>query len=397
MSDWTTVSLAELVRFVNGDRGKNYPSAQHRVSSGVPFINAGHLEGGRVRMSGMDYITAERFDLLRSGKVAADDILLCIRGSIGRWAMVTPEAVPGAIASSLVILRSGPNILPGFLAAYLDGPEGRRAIAASDNGAAQPNIGAKDVARFEIQLPSLAEQAKIVGILGGLDDLIETNRRRVDVLEEMARAIYREWFVRFRLPGHENVELVDSDLGPIPEGWELRTVGDVLELRYGKALKADARAGGGVAVVGSSGIVGWHDHELVSGPAIVVGRKGNLGSVVWVDGPCWPIDTTYFVVTDLPLRFVAEQLRRTKFLNTHAAVPGLSREQAYSKAFLQPPEGVLDEFQSVADSLARDASSLMAQNDRLTSMRDLLLPKLVTGQIKASSLALDALVEGAVA
>jgi len=92
----------------------------------------------------MDYIDPGRFDLLRTGKVQVDDVLLCIRGSLGRWALVTPEVVPGAIASSLVILRPGPKILPRFLAAYLEGPEGRRAIQASDNGAAQPNVGAQD-------------------------------------------------------------------------------------------------------------------------------------------------------------------------------------------------------------------------------------------------------------
>lgn len=131
-----------------------------------------------------------------------------------------------------------------------------------------------------IAIPELSAQRKIARILRTFDELIENNRRRIGVLEEMARATYREWFVRFRFPGHEKVELVDSALGPIPNDWEVKTVGNVVELKYGKALKADARAGGDVAVVGSSGIVGWHDQDLVSGPAIVVGRKGNVGSVI---------------------------------------------------------------------------------------------------------------------
>lgn len=244
-----------------------------------------------------------------------------------------------------------------------------------------------------MNVPPLETQRGIAGVLNGIDDLIENNRRRVAVLEEMARAIYREWFVKFRYPGHEDVPFVDSALGPIPEGWKAGTIRDALELKYGKALKADVRRGGQVAVVSSAGIVGWHDELIVEGPAIVVGRKGNVGSVHWIDGPCWPIDTAYYVVTGLPLRFVFEQLRRTEFTNTHAAVPGLSRDGAYSRPFLTPPDDLLDNYQATVEPLGTEASALATQSDSLGSLRDMLLPKLVTGQIDVSALDLDTLVE----
>ncbi|KUI43018.1 hypothetical protein AU198_07705 [Mycobacterium sp. GA-1199] len=240
-------------------------------------------------------------------------------------------------------------------------------------------------------------QRRIGAFLGAIDSLIENGHQRIAVLEEMAREIYREWFVRFRFPGHEDVPLVESSVGPIPKEWREVTLGEVIELKYGKALKADARNGGEVAVVGSSGIVGWHDQELVAGPAIVLGRKGNVGSVTWIDGPCWPIDTTYFVESALPLRFVVEQLHRTEFLNTHAAVPGLSRDVAYSKPFLRPPDRLMVEFAEVSEALASESSALQRQNQCLVRMRDLLLPKLVTGQIDISRMHLDAITEGAVA
>lgn len=270
-------------------------------------------------------------------------------------------------------------------------------IGAFITGAAQPKLSQANLRQIPILLPSPQEQEVIAGILDALDDLIENNWRRVEVLEEMARAIYREWFVYFRYPGHEDAGVVDSSLGPIPEGWDCLTIGDVLELRYGKALKKDDRRGGPIAVVGSSGIVGWHDEELVEGPSIVVGRKGNVGSVTWVNGGAWPIDTTYYVDAELPLRYVVEQLRRTEFLNTHAAVPGLSRDQAYSRPFLQPPRQLMGDFAEVSETLAAEASSLVAQSDRLAAIRDLLLPRLVTGQIDVSALDLDALVEEGVA
>lgn len=266
-------------------------------------------------------------------------------------------------------------------------------LASMDTDAAVPGLNRENAERLEVCLPDIHRQRSIVDVLGSIDDLIENNRRRVQVLEEMARAIYREWFVRFRYPGHENVPLVNSALGTIPEGWVAGTVGGALELKYGKALKGDTRRGGEVAVVSSAGIVGSHDESLVDGPAIVVGRKGNVGSIHWVDDPCWPIDTAYYVVTGLPLRFVFEQLRRTEFTNTHAAVPGLSREGAYARPFLIPPSNLLDKYQSIVDPLGAEASALARQSDRLGSLRDLLLPNLVTGQIDVSALDLDALVE----
>jgi len=263
------------------------------------------------------------------------------------------------------------------------------------SGTTHQTIYYPEVKAFHVCLPPISAQSRIADTLQALDDLIENNRRRVEVLEEMARAIYREWFVHFRFPGHADTTFVDSDLGPIPEGWRVASLGDVITFNYGKSLKKDTRRGGEVAVLGSSGLIGWHDEELVQGPAIVVGRKGNVGSVTWVDGPAWPIDTTYYVATDLPLRYVCEHVRGIEFLNTHAAVPGLSRDQAYSKRFLVPNGLTLEGFEEASNILYGQASLLASQVDQLGKIRDMLLPKLVTGQIDVSQLDLDAVVERA--
>lgn len=251
--------------------------------------------------------------------------------------------------------------------------------------------------RFGLSLPDPKTQARVADILDTFDELINNNRRRVELLEEMARTVYQEWFVRFRYPGHDEVPLVASPTGPIPDGWETLTVGDVLELRYGKALKKEHRKGGPVAVVSSAGVVGWHDEALVQGPTVVVGRKGNVGSVTWVDGDAWPIDTSYFVVSPLPLRYVAEQLRGTEFLNTHAAVPGLSRDQAYSRPFLRPKAALMVAFDGFAGTLAGEATALGRASRHLAEVRDFLLPRLITGQIDVSDLDLEAVIATATA
>ncbi|MBK6430461.1 restriction endonuclease subunit S [Candidatus Amarolinea dominans] len=161
----------------------------------------------------------------------------------------------------------------------------------------------------EFEIPFPRHRRKIAGILSAYDDLIENNLRRIKILEEMAQNLYREWFVKFRFPGHRHARFTDSP-GPDSGGWEVQRLGEVLELNYGKALKQEDRRGGDVPVYGSSGVVGHHDVPLVNGPGIVVGRKGNVGSIFWSDEDFYPIDTAYFVTSKMPYVFCSTISRR---------------------------------------------------------------------------------------
>ena len=239
---------------------------------------------------------------------------------------------------------------------------------------------------IEVRLPSLATQERIVSILSAYDDLIENNTRRIAILEEMARRLFEEWFVRFRFPGHEGVPMVESELGLVPQGWRIRLLGDEIELPYGKALKAENRSAGEVPVYGSSGVVGCHSTSLVPGPGIIVGRKGNVGSVHWCDVPFFPIDTVFYVKTALPLHFVYFNLQQQNFLNNDAAVPGLNRNQAYALPLLVPDTDVLNHFEELCGQLLGMARLLSRKNVNLRTTRDLLLPKLISGELDVSTL-----------
>lgn len=412
MTEWKSVRVGEVAQLINGDRGKNYPAARHRTASGVPFINAGHLDGGRVRLDSMDFIPPERFQLLRSGKVEVDDVLLCIRGSIGRWALVTPDSVPGAIASSLVILRSGPAILPQFLGYHIASPEGSRSIVAGNNGAAQPNVGAQQVASLAMSLPPLDVQRRIVDVLGSIDDLIENNRRRIEVLEEMARAIYREWFVKFRYPGHEGVPLVDSALGPIPEGWQVGELNDLVQLIRDTvdpaAIDAETPAVGLEHIPrkqitldswGTAGDQGSRKGVFEKGDVLFgkIRPYFHKVSVAPIDGIC----STDAIV----LRPASEHWGQAVFvlssveLVAHATATsnGTKMPRADWKVLGRwpvalPPSAVAGQFTEIARGQLEMAETLMFENARLANLRDLLLPKLVTGEIDVSSLDLDAVV-----
>ena len=244
----------------------------------------------------------------------------------------------------------------------------------------------EDIPCLEIYLPRIEEQQKIASILSAYDDLIENNLRRIKILEEMAQNLYREWFVKFRFSGHEQARFIDSPLGKIPEGWEVKKLGEILELNYGKALKQENRTLGNVPVYGSSGVIGYNSVALVNGLGIVVGRKGNVGSIYWSEKSFYPIDTVYFVSSKIPLRFLFYDLKTKNFLNNDAAVPGLNRNQAYSLETLVSPSNILITFCRFADEFEQQSAVLRHKNAILRRKRDMLLPKLISGEVDVSEL-----------
>jgi type I restriction enzyme S subunit len=230
---------------------------------------------------------------------------------------------------------------------------------------------------FPFHLPSLSIQERAAKTLSTYDDLIDNNRRRMALLEDSARQLYREWFVRLRFPGHEHTPIVDG----VPQGWERKTLGESITLNYGKALKAELRVEGDYPVYGSSGIVGTHEKPLVKGPAIVLGRKGNVGSVYWSSKSFFPIDTVYFVSPESSSLYLYYVLKHMHFISTDVAVPGLNRDFAYSRPMLHPPETLLRSFHETVDPIHAQLDKLDETNQKLRQARDLLLPRLMNGEL----------------
>lgn len=166
-----TRTLGDVCSFENGDRGKNYPGRKAFVSSGVPFINAGHLQDGSIDWDSMNYIPAEHFERLSNGKVRQGDVLFCLRGSLGKFGVVDTDEV-GAIASSLVIVRPGSEILTGYLAVYFQSARCAEMIRTFENGAAQPNLSARSLASFEIDLPPISDQHQVIAAVSEAQETV---------------------------------------------------------------------------------------------------------------------------------------------------------------------------------------------------------------------------------
>ena len=185
--------------------------------------------------------------------------------------------------------------------------------------------------------------------------------------------------------------LVLSELGEIPDGWQVATLGDCMDLAYGKALKASTRNPGSIPVFGSNGQVGWHDQSLVPGPGVVVGRKGNPGTVSWCQSDFFPIDTTFYVVPKLGqlgahFMFYALAWQDLPAIAADSAVPGLNRNLAYMNLQLVPSRGVGEHFESFCRTILEKCDHLDKGWRSLAAQRDSLLPELVSGRIQTRDL-----------
>jgi type I restriction enzyme S subunit len=189
-----------------------------------------------------------------------------------------------------------------------------------DVGNSNPTLNRNHIHDLPTAVPPLAVQIRIAEVLSAYDDLIENNLRRMALLEEGARQLFREWFVRLRFPGHEHAHIING----VPEAWQRVPLGDRVKLNYGKALKADDRTDGPFPVYGSSGIVGTHEKALVQGPGIILGRKGNVGSVFWCAKDFYPIDTVYYIDAASSNLYLYYTLQHMNFISTDVAVPGLN-------------------------------------------------------------------------
>lgn len=399
--DWSTIPLRECGQWYSG--GTPSTSIPEYWDGDIPWITASSLHSfritdseRRVTMLGVDNGTR---------MVPANTILFVVRGmSLKSEFRVGISMRPVTFGQDCKAIVPRKDMAPLFLANVLraKAPEILEIVDEASHGTGRLQTDA--LGQLAIPVPPLTEQQAIACILGALDDKIELNRRMNRTLEAMARAIFQSWFVDFdpvraklagRQPPGLNPKLAalfpdafeDSELGEIPKGWRVATLGDVCQLAYGKARKADERVPGHVAVMGSNGQVGWHNVSLVSGPGVVVGRKGNPGIITWVDSPFFPIDTTFYVVPrrdSIPLTYLHDALVHLDLprFSADSAVPGLNRNIAYMSNVVVPRPELLSAFDLRIKTVRRRMEATNKENRTLATLRDALLPKLISGELR---------------
>lgn len=370
----------------------------NQVDNGLPIIRVKDLSGHRIDVMDVMRVAPEIEAKYRRSRIRSGDVLISLVGSMGQVAIAGQEVDGWNIARAVGLIPAIDRHHAEWLRFSLQSQEAQDFINDHANTTVQATFNLKDLARVPIPYPPKPERDAVLQILGALDDKIEVNRKASATLEEMARALYRSWFVDFdpvwaklegRQPAH--MEATTAALFPdsfdddgLPVGWRLAPVGDVLTLNYGKALKKELRIAGQYPVYGSGGSDTSHNQSLVSQPTIIVGRKGTVGSLYWEPRGCWPIDTVFYVTSACPLSYIYRMLQELPLahMNTDAAVPGLNRDNAYRLEVAFPGEKLIAAYDKIAGAFQDRIDALENESRTLAILRDALLPRLMSGELR---------------
>ena len=424
MSVWPARLLGDIADESGGDiRTGPFGSQLHRhdytdSSDGVPVVMPVNMVGGRVNGDAIAKVSPRKAVEMSAHATRTGDVLLSRRGDIGRYCLID-AASAGALCGtgSMRVSIQGSELMPEYFCLFLETSAGLHELQGKAVGSTMPNINSSIVRSLELPVPPRSTQSKIVGISSAYDDLITNNNRRIKLLEEMAQRIYREWFVNFRFPGHEGVRMVESELGPIPEGWEIRPIGDCFKI-VGGATPSTTRP-----EFWEVGTINWYtpsdltDHKemfisrsqrkitgvgldncsarLFPAGSVMMTSRATLGvRAVNTEEAC----TNQGFITCLPndrasayriYFWMGENLERIIGLASGATFKEISKRVFRTIPFLMPPEGIEQRFvATVRPSLDLVRNRIQA-NQTLKFMRDLLLPKLISGQLDVSDLDID--------
>ncbi|MGJ8545239.1 MAG: restriction endonuclease subunit S [Sulfitobacter sp.] len=401
MTAFPTVKIDEVCELIVDCVNKTAP----KVPEETPWkmLRTTNIRNGRINTDQVFFVDQETFTKwTRRAELAVGDTILTREAPVGEVGLVR-DAEGYFLGQRLMQYRADPRKMDGsFLHFAMRSPFLTHQFHAHGGmGSVVDHLRVPDCRKFLLPFPPLPEQREIAGILGALDDKIEVNRKASATLEEMARALYRSWFVDFdpvharaqgRPPAHmapATAALFPDSFGDngLPEGWKLGSLGDFLTLNYGKALKKDQRIPGPYPVYGSGGSDSTHTMPLVKEPTIIVGRKGTVGSLRWAPNGCWPIDTAFYVQSAFPLSYIFQVLQALSLseMNTDAAVPGLNRDNAYRQEVPSPGEQIILAFAAITEMWQRKVDAFTTENQTLAALRDAILPRLMSGELRVGA------------
>ena len=390
-------------------------SSKYFVEEGVPVIRGSNLTDDLTRFvpSGFVFVSHEQAKKYKAQHVRADDLVFTCWGTVGQVGLIPrggpyPEYI---ISNKQLKLRPNNDVAdPEYLFYYFASPQMVAHLRGRAIGAAVPGINLGILKALEVVLPPLDTQRRIASILSAYDNLIENNTRRIAILEEMARRIYEEWFVRFRFPGHDQVQKVASELGLIPEGWRVGSLGEAAAINARSIRPADAPLEIlyiDIASVVPGAITQKQPYRFSEAPGRARRVVGH-GDVIWScvrpnrrsyalilqPEPALIASTGFAVLSakSVPYSYLYFAVTTDDFVGfltnhaTGAAYPAVTASTFEAAPFLIPEEEVADQFHAVVAPMLDLSETLKRKNANLRVTRDLLLPKLISGELDVSTL-----------
>ncbi|MBI3849157.1 MAG: restriction endonuclease subunit S [Verrucomicrobia bacterium] len=403
----TESTLAEVCSLVT-DGTHDTPK---RVASGFPLIKAKEITGGRIDFENCDQISEEEHleVIARSKPEFGDTLFAHIGASLGEAAFV--NTTREFSIKNVALFKPNPAVIDARYLYYLvTSPAFQSLAKGTKTGSAQPFLGLSQLRGHCIQFHrDMGTQRRIGAILSAYDELMENSQRRIRLLEAMARALYREWFVHFRFPGHEKLPRVASPLGDIPQGWEVKTVADSFEISGGGTPSRKEEKywdGGTIQWFSPSNLTGAgtmfmddsSDHitelglaessaRLFPARCVMLTSRATIGAIaINTHEAC----TNQGFITCLPnervplyflFHWLTENVPTFERMASGATFKEISRGVFKTIEFLQPPAELVRRFEDAAAPMAEQALALQRKIQNLRRTRDLLLPRLLSGAI----------------
>lgn len=408
--EWKEVDIEQTsIEIIDGDRGKNYPKNNELTNSGYClFLSAANVTKNGLQFSNNSFITKEKDALLRKGKLMPKDIVLTTRGTVGNVGFYSDDVpYPNMrINSGMVIIRPGEDFDTMFLYQYLRSCYFRAQITQFQSGSAQPQLPISTLQKMKVIKPDIDAQRRIASILSSLDRKIELNNKINADLEEMAQAIFKNWFVDFE--PFKDGKFVDSELGMIPEGWKVGCLGDMGNIVCGKTpSKANSNYyGGDIPFIK---IPDMHGNVFVENSEDRLTEEGSLSQIKKLIPPyslmvsciatvglvsinTKPSHTNQQINTVIPhnksaLFYLYQHIKNNEEFLKNMGRGGTTTLNVNTKSFsnirlLIPSEIALDQFHGIVEGLFKKIELNMHESRTLSLLRDTLLPRLMSGELE---------------
>jgi type I restriction enzyme, S subunit len=379
-------------------------STPRLVDAGPLVVRSQDIITGVFRAEQAAHVSEETYKERTSRVIPArGDLLYSREGTYFGIAAEVPAQTRVCLGQRMVLIRPRPDVVDfRFLCRWLNSTIMASHIHGYRDGTVAERLNLPTIRALPVLVPPLPDQSAIAHILGTLDDKIELNRRMNETLEAMARALFKSWFVDFDpvrakaegcdpgLPKHIADLFPDSfensALGLVPGGWQARKWGDLVSLEYGKSLSGYDQDDGVYAVYGTNGKIGTHSVALCSHPGVIVGRKGAYRGVHYCEAPFFVIDTAFYVEPKVPLemRWIYYELLQMDInsMDSGSAIPSTSRQDFYGVPAVAPPFPVQDCFAKFLEPMWRRRAQNEIEAQTLSALRDTLLPKLISGELR---------------
>lgn len=359
-------------------------------SSDIPLVKGDNVQQGYIDWTKAKFWNSDDVDDYRDYLLEPGDIVVAMdRPWVNaglKWAFIKAHDPKCLLVQRVARLRAKRGLSQDFLRYLVSSKYFASYIEPIVTGVNVPHISGKQIGDFRIPLPEIDIQEKVAALLATYDDLIENNKRRITLLENMAEEIYREWFVRFRFPGWQEAEFEKG----YPASWRAVKFDDFCKLKRGYDLPDSKVMDGPYPVLASTSVKTFHSEYKVKAPVITTGRSGSLGTVLFKRENCWPLNTTLYVQnfkgnSPVFVYFTLKNMPLETF-NSGAGVPSLNRNHLAGLRVVVPDEAAQKAFDDIVEPIFRQVDTLQAQSEQLQKTKNQLLPRLISGKLSVENL-----------